>query len=118
MAAHNELGKKGEHLAVAWLLEHGYAPIHKNWRHARAEVDIIATKESVLHFIEVKSRTNEMFGFPEESVTEKKIDNLMMAAEEFLYQFPSWKRIQFDVLSININKNGTVEFFLIEDIYV
>jgi len=118
MAAHNELGKKGENLAVAWLLEQGYELIHRNWRHARAEVDIITTKESVLHFIEVKSRTNGVFGYPEESITENKIQNLMIAAEEFLYQFPSWKRIQFDVLSININKNGTVEFFLIEDIYV
>ena|SRR5882672_439284 len=117
MAAHNELGKKGEALAVNWLHEHGYKILYKNWRHAHVEVDIIATKELVLHFVEVKSRSNDRFGYPEESVSEKKMQNLMLAAEEFLFQFPHWKLIQYDVLSININKNGDIDFFFIEDIY-
>jgi putative endonuclease len=48
-------------------------------------------------------------------VTKKKIENLMKAAEEFLHQFPQWKRIQFNILSINII-NDKPEFFLIEDV--
>jgi putative endonuclease len=117
MAAHNELGKKGEALATNWLREHGFEILCKNWRHAHVEVDIIATKEMVLHFVEVKSRSNDRFGYPEESVSEKKMDNLMLASEEFLFRFPYWKLIQYDVLSININNNGEVDFFLIEDVY-
>ena len=118
MAAHNDLGKKGELLAQEWLLQHGYELIHKNWRYARSEVDIIATKESVLHFIEVKARTTSSFGFPEESITEKKIQNLMIAGEEFLYRFPEWKRIQYNVLSIYIGSSQDVEYFFIEDVYI
>jgi hypothetical protein len=41
----------------------------------------------------------------------------MLAAEEFLFRFPEWKRIQYDVLSINICKSGNIDFFFIEDIY-
>jgi putative endonuclease len=63
----------------------------------------------------VKARSSKAFGNPEESVTKKKIENLMYAAEEFLYQFPQWKRIQFNILSINII-NDKPEFFLIEDV--
>ena len=118
MATHNELGKKGELLASDWLLTHGYEIIHKNWRHAHVEVDIIATKEMVLHFVEVKSRSNHLFGYPEESISEKKMQNLMFAADEFLFRFPEWKRVQFDVLSVNIGQSGEVGFFLIEDIYL
>ena len=85
------------------------------WRYSHYEVDIIAAKNDILHFIEVKARRSKAFGNPEESVTKKKIENLMKAAEEFLYQFPQWKRIQFNILSINII-NDQPEFFLIEDV--
>ncbi len=118
MAAHNELGKKGEALALTWLTGHNYRVLHQNWRHSRMEVDIIAEKEMVLHFIEVKCRSNHEFGYPEESVNRKKIQNLLNAADEYLYQYPQWKRIQFDVLSIQVKNENETEFFLIEDVYL
>jgi len=117
MAAHNELGRIGELLGLCWLLGQKFEIIYTNWKHAKVEVDIIAKKSSILHFIEIKSRSNNNFGFPEESVSEKKIQNIKIAAEEFLFQFPEWKRIQFDVLSITISNRRNVEFFFIEDIY-
>jgi len=118
MAAHNDLGKKGEALAIDWFMQQGYEILNKNWRHSHYEVDIIACKHSVLHFIEVKARRSSQFGYPEESVGKKKMQNLMNAADEFLNQFPVWKRIQFDVLSISLKKDGKHEFFLIEDVYI
>jgi putative endonuclease len=51
-------------------------------------------------------------------VGKKKIQNLINAAEEYLYLNPQWKRIQFDILSILILKNEPVEYFLIEDVYL
>ena len=116
MASHNELGKEGEQLAVAWFTNNGYEIMHCNWRHSHYEVDIIANRKNVLHFIEVKARRSKTFGYPEESVSKKKIENLMNAAEEFLVQFPEWKRIQFDILSILFSKEGDHEYFLIEDV--
>jgi putative endonuclease len=118
MAAHNDLGKRGEALAVTWLAEQGYALLHQNWKHSRFEIDIIAKKEKVLHFIEVKSRSSHTFGYPEESVDKKKMQHLMNAAEAFQRLFPEWKRIQYDVLSININRDGSIDFFFIEDVYL
>ena len=117
MAHHNDTGKKGEALAAIWFEEKGYNILHTNWRHKNLEVDIIASKNNMLHFIEVKAVTSLKFGNPEDKISEKKIKNLINASEEFLYQYPQWQRIQFDVLSITMIKNMEVEYFLIEDVY-
>ncbi len=116
MALHNHTGKKGEEIAVAYFVKAGYDILHQNWRHKRLEVDIIASRNGILHFIEVKTRTSLAFGFPEENVSMKKINHLINASEAFLHQYPQWQRIQFDVLSISIN-NGETDFLLIEDVY-
>ena len=71
-----------------------------------------------MHFIEVKTRRNKKFGYPEDDVTKKKLANLINASEEFLYLYPEWKRIQFDILSISILQNSPVEFFFIEDVHI
>jgi putative endonuclease len=118
MAEHNTTGIFGENLAAKYLAEKGYRLLHQNWRHSHWEVDIIAHKDGVLHFIEVKTRRTKKFGHPEEAVTKKKIQNLINASEEYLYQFPQWKRIQFDILSISILKTEPVEYFFIEDVYL
>ena len=117
MARHNDTGKKGEQLAAAWLQEHGYSILHMNWRYSHYEIDIIASRFHTLHFIEVKTRNNLTFGYPEESVTRKKFSNLMNAAAEFMFQYPQWNRVQYDVLSITKIKEKPLEYFLIEDVY-
>jgi putative endonuclease len=118
MAQHNITGNTGEALAAAYLSEKGYRILHQNWRHSRWEVDIIAEKDGILHFVEVKTRRTKKFGHPEENVDKKKIQNLINAAEEYLYQQPEWKRIQFNVLAITILNNEPAEYFLIEDVYL
>lgn len=118
MASHNNTGLFGEDLAAAYFTTNGYIILHRNWRHSHWEVDIIASKNDILHFIEVKTKRTEKFGLPEDSVTDKKIQYLINASEEYLHLHPEWKRIQFDVLSILILKDKPVEYFLIEDIYL
>ena len=117
MAKHNQTGKDGEAMAVIWLAEHGYHILHQNWRHHNWEVDIIAYKEKRLHVIEVKTRSSDIFGYPEENMDSKKMQYLINAAEEYMYQYPQWQQLQFDILAINIRKSG-VEYFLIEDVYL
>ena len=117
MAWHNDIGRKGELLAVAWLKEHEYTVLHVNWRHSHYEIDIVATHNNTLHFIEVKTRNSTTFGFPEESVSKKKFNSLMNAAEEYLFQHPEWKRVQYDILSITNLKDQPVEYFLVEDVH-
>ncbi|MCO5240963.1 MAG: YraN family protein [Chitinophagaceae bacterium] len=118
MANHNTTGRNGEALAVAYLIQHRFVILHTNWRHSYYEIDIIAHKEGILHFIEVKTRRSLHFGYPEESVTTKKMENLINGAEAFLSLYPQWIRIQYDVLAINLWKNRTPEYFFIEDVYL
>jgi putative endonuclease len=118
MARHNETGKKGEALAVSYLEQQGFTVLHCNWRHEQYEIDIIATRSSVLHFIEVKTRQSLAFGLPEESVTHKKIRSIVTAGVAFQYQHPAWKRVQYDVLSIVLSDHQEPEFFYIEDVYL
>lgn len=118
MAHHNATGMLGEKMALQYLSGKGFVILHQNWRHGHWEVDIIASCNETLHFIEVKTRRTKKFGHPEEDVTKRKLTNLINASEEFLFLFPEWKRIQFDILSISILRNDPVEFFFIEDVHV
>lgn len=117
MAKHNETGKEGELLAVNWLLGHHFEILFVNWRHSHWEIDVIAKKGDVLHFIEVKTRNNNSFGYPEQSVSDKKLLSVMNAAEEFLFQHPQWEKVQYDVLSITRLKDQPIEYFFVEDVY-
>ncbi len=118
MAAHNTTGKIGEDLAANWLILHDYQIIEQNWRFKNVEIDIIAIKHNMLHFIEVKTATSMKYGNPEEKVNEKKIKNMLFAADEYLHIYPQHKRIQFDVLAITMLPKTEIAYFLIEDIYM
>jgi putative endonuclease len=117
MASHNTTGKKGEQLAADWLKEAGYNLLHQNWRFSHWEVDVIAEKKGTLHFIEVKTLSSNKFGYPEQKVGKKKLQNLINAAQQFLLQYPQWQRIQFDVLSITLNA-ADPRYFLLEDVFL
>jgi putative endonuclease len=117
MAKHNHTGAFGEELAVAYFRQKGYEILHCNWRHRHWEVDIIASKTGKLHFIEIKTRRSARFGLPENSISPKKIQNLLNAASVYLERYPGWTKIQVDVLSIVLEGSSVKEFFLIEDVY-
>lgn len=116
MAKHLETGKQGEDMAAAWLATQGFNLLHRNWKHSYYELDVVASKEGILHFIEVKTRTTDTYGHPEEGVTPKKLERLMNAGEEFLHLHPIWKRIQYDILSIRLHKYKAPDYFFIEDV--
>ena len=118
MASHNEIGKSGEELAVAWFREKGYEILHCNWRHSHYELDIVALKNNWLHFIEVKTLNHTSFGYPEDSVTKKKFKHLQRAADEYLFLNPGHKWIQYDILSITFFQNKEPEYFLLEDVFL
>ena len=118
MASHNELGKEGEELALGWLRKNDFEILHCNWRYSRFEIDIIAKKNNLLHIIEVKSRNFFPGALPEEGVTKKKFKFLVNAADEYLYQHPEYKHVQFDILAITLHRDMEPEFFLIEDVFL
>ncbi|HEX3934542.1 MAG TPA: YraN family protein [Puia sp.] len=118
MSRHIEIGREGEDLAADWLVRHGFSILHRNWRHGRYEVDIIAGHSNILHFIEVKTRRTSTYGHPEESVSRKKIEHMLQGASAWLYRWPVYRRIQYDVLAITLAPGQTPEIVLFEDVYL
>lgn len=117
MSDHIETGKTGEDLATIYLENKGYSIIERNFRSRRNEVDIIANKKTILHFVEVKTRSNLDFALPEAKVKGPKLKHLKEAAEAYLFLHPEWKDIQFDILSIINKADGNTSYFMIEDVF-
>lgn len=100
MASHNELGKKGEQLAVDFLIENNYDIVDRNYRFAKAEVDIIAQKKDVLAIIEVKTRSTTNFGNPQDFVKPKQIQRLVKAVDQYVTTNGLDVEIRFDIVAI------------------
>ncbi|MGG5487664.1 MULTISPECIES: YraN family protein [Meridianimaribacter] len=110
MAQHNELGKKGEQLAVDFLLQNHYEIVERNYRFDKAEVDIIAQKEAILAIIEVKTRSTTDFGNPQDFVKPKQIKNLVKAVDEYVTVNGLEVEVRFDIIAIVKNeKDYTIE---------
>ena len=96
-------GKWGEEKASQYLEREGYTILERNMRTAHGEIDILALKGNVLTFIEVKTRSTNAFGFPEEAVSFRKQAHLLSAAEAYLQDHPeSPETWQFDIIAITI----------------
>lgn len=106
MAQHNELGKKGEQLAVDFLLKNGYTIIERNYRFEKAEVDIIAQKGDILAIIEVKTRSTSDFGDPQEFVKPKQIQRLVKAVDEYVTVNDLDVEVRFDIVAIVKENQG------------
>jgi len=116
MSQHNELGVKGEVIAIEFLEKKGYDILEINWRFKKTEVDIIARDQKTLVIVEVKARTSDAFGLPEDSVNPMKQKNLAIAAEEYLEQKSLEVDVRFDVISITF-KNNEAKVFHIPDAF-
>ncbi|WP_130734715.1 YraN family protein [Flavobacterium sp. J27] len=101
MAEHNDLGKLGEEKAIAFLEENGYEILETNWMYDKAEIDIIAQKETILAVIEVKTRSSLEFGLPQDFVKPKKIQLLVKAINEYVILHDLDVDIRFDIIAIH-----------------
>ena len=99
MARHNDFGKWGEDIAANYMLEHGFEILERNWRHGRMEIDIIAQKEGVLYFVEVKSRHGEIWN-AEGAVTTKKRVLMQRAMIAWKLQHPSMMPVCFPAIAV------------------
>lgn len=105
-----ELGIYGENLACKYLEAHGYEILRRNFRCRRyGEIDIIASKAEVLSFIEVKTRSSQVYGVPREAVTLAKQRKIYRCAQYYLACEGLLSRIpvlSFDVVEVII-EGGT-----------
>ena len=110
MASHNELGEKGEQLAVDFLIDNKYTILERNYRFNKAEVDIIAQKEDVLAIIEVKTRSTSAFGNPQDFVKPKQIQRLVTAVDHYVSSHKLDVEVRFDIIAIvKQNKQFNIE---------
>lgn len=109
MHKNSKIGKEGELLAQKYLLSKNYEIIFSNWRYKRSEVDLIAKDNNMIVFIEVKTRTNLTFGYPENFVTPNKIKKLQEAADAYIELFNWEGELRFDIISID--GNNVIEHF-------
>lgn len=110
MAQHNELGKKGEQLAINFLVKKGYSILDKNWRYQKAEIDIIAQKKDTLAVVEVKTRSSIDFGNPQDFVNPKKIKLMVSAIDEYIISKNLDVNVRFDIIAIvREGNNFTIE---------
>ncbi len=117
MAQHNELGKKGEQLAVDFLLKKGYIIRDTNWRYQKAEVDIIAQKDEILAVVEVKTRSSTDFGNPQDFVNSKKIKLLVSAVDEYVTSKDLDVEVRFDIMAI-VKENNKYSIEHIKDAFL
>jgi len=116
MAEHNLLGAKGEDTAAEFLASNGHTILARNYKHGKCEIDIISTDEAFTVFTEVKTRSTDYFGYPEESVDKKKRKKIRRAAEEYMYEKGLDTNIRFDIVSITV-VNGKMKVYHIKDAF-
>ena len=111
--AKNELGKRGEEIARDYLLHKGYQILDQNWRWRRKEIDLVARHGEEIVVVEVKTRVENFSAEPYESVTMKKIRNIVEVADRWLRYHQTDLECRFDVISITVKKDGshTLEHF-------
>ena len=102
-----ELGRAGEDAAVRHLEQSGYKILTRGFRMFRGEIDIIARDGETLVFVEVKTRTSEDFGRPEDAVTRSKQAQIRKIAQGYLILVnPGDVPCRFDVLAVERSPDG------------
>jgi putative endonuclease len=93
------IGRRGEQNAAAYLVDSGYEVLARNVRTPHGEIDILARKEGLTIFVEVKTRTNQSLGPPEISITPRKLGHMIACADHYaqMHQLDHW---QIDVISV------------------
>jgi putative endonuclease len=116
LSHHIELGKRGESIAAEYLLGKGYRIRHRNWRFGPKELDIVATRNGMLVFVEVKTRWSSYWEEPKESVRRRKQRHIAEAAEAYIQKYELNMDAQFDIISI-VLQGDRVQIEHIEDAF-
>jgi putative endonuclease len=102
-------GNIGETLAAVFLKEKGYEIIARNYRHGKAEIDLIARRGEWVLFVEVKTRKSVEYGEPEDFVLSSQVNRIYDAAEEWIFS-TDWKgHIRFDIITVKLEAEPVIE---------
>ncbi|MGM9477700.1 YraN family protein [Pedobacter sp. GSP4] len=117
MALHNDLGREGEGIAKLYLEDNGYEILDENWTHGKAEVDLIAYKNGIMVFVEVKARSSVAFGEPEDFVHKAKQVQMELAANEYIEIMNHQNDIRFDIIAVTFTKDKNYTLKHVEDAF-
>jgi len=112
---HNQrIGKWGEDTAAEYLMQHDYEIIERNIRTPYGEIDIIARQGDLTIFVEVKTRTSNKMGLPEESITSRKREHMLAAADHYAaeHEIDHW---QIDVIAVEGKPGSTPKITYFEN---
>lgn len=108
------IGSDGEKKAIVFLENQGFRILERNYRSKVGEIDIIALRDSLISFVEVKTRRSNDYGSPEEAVNKKKRRRIIRAAKYYLISHNLYdkKDVRFDVLALTRKKSSfEIEYF-------
>lgn len=106
MYLRHEIGRIGENLATKYLKEQGYKIIERNFMANQGEIDIIAKDKNEIVFIEVKTRTNNLYGKPIDSVNKPKQKHFTNTVEYYIYsKHLENEYVRLDVIEVYIKSN-------------
>ncbi len=100
MSSRQRVGRWGEQAAAEYLEKQGYQILARNFRSSREEIDIVARQENALVFVEVKTRSSNRYGYPEHSVTPRKRQRILRAAETYILEHPEFRTWRVDVIAV------------------
>jgi putative endonuclease len=127
MAEHNEIGKIGENIVETFLMKHGFSVLERNYHTRQGEIDIVAKKDNVLHFVEVKAvkvrdvtKIEGLSVTPEDNFTKDKWHKLILCIESYLKHrgVPRETRWQIDLACVYVDtetRQGLIR--LLENVY-
>lgn len=96
-------GREGERLAEALLREKGFQVVARNYRYRRSEIDLIVQRDNWLVFIEVKTRTSNAFGYPEEFVDRHQKKRIIGAAVNYMYDSEWQGNARYDIVAVDLS---------------
>ena len=117
MAEHNDLGKWGEDVALAYLLDHGYRLLDRNWHQGHRDLDLIMQQVDTLVIVEVRTRRNNLFMDPEQTVDALKMLSLSKAANAYIRLHRISLNIRFDIVAITGTPSSDFTINHIEDAF-
>lgn len=106
-----ETGRKAERAAATYLEMRGFSIVEQNWRRPHTEVDIIARKDGVIYFVEVKYRKDSSQGGGLDYVTAAKLKRMQRGAESWVTETKYTGEYQLAAVEI-AGSNFTVEHFI------
>jgi len=100
-----ETARLGEGIAKRYLQDRGYRIIGQNYKTRYAEIDLVAQHKGTLVFVEVRTKRDEQFGRPEETINKNKINKLIRNTQGYILKRGYNKRYRIDAICVVLDEN-------------